>query len=61
MSEELKPCPFCGGEDIYLKEVDLDFAFSTYYHVRCLTCNCNLDSIQNTSKSKAIEAWNRRV
>ena len=50
MSEELKPCPFCGGE--------AEIFESAICQIRC--SNCNARSCWNT-KDKAIEAWNRRA
>lgn len=66
MSENLKPCPFCGGQALLL--------FHTHYSgrkswiVRCenkcaVTCG-HVDEKGKwhpTPKSKAIETWNRRA
>lgn len=58
MSEELKPCPFCGGEAY------ITFLYKTPY------INCNHSKkcfakpstwmISNKSITKQIKAWNRR-
>jgi Lar family restriction alleviation protein len=41
MSEELKPCPFCGGKAEFAvsknESSDLDVEFKFY--IRCLACN----------------------
>lgn len=52
VNEELKPCPFCGGE-AYLREA-LSFSL-----VQCLSCRANAEMC-GTNK-EAIAAWNRRV
>lgn len=54
MSEELKPCPFCGGEDV--------IAFWTHDKTRYVTCDgCgNMTSDWETEK-EARERWNRRA
>jgi Lar family restriction alleviation protein len=70
---KLKPCPFCGGENI-------DFSMKTTnsgYHATmyCRKCHCygarvlvhpterTWDGIRRNAsyKGKAIEAWNRRA
>ena len=67
MSEkvELKPCPFCGGQNIeVLKEKqDLDDLSFPFY---AFVCNCNKGGCGASSGyyptlEKAIEAWNRRT
>lgn len=55
---ELKPCPFCGGEGCVQEHV-----FSGYtstFGVVCLDCCCETRQFYD-SKEDAIEAWNRRV
>ena len=52
--EELKPCPFCGGEG-----ASHQTALSGRFHVFCLACDaegpwCNMEA-------EAIAAWNRRT
>ena len=60
---ELKPCPFCGGEIIDVCEEGKLFGKSaysrTYIFVRCRKC-CARIGVHGT-KPKAIEAWNRRA
>ena len=52
MSEELKPCPFCGGEArlIHLNDVNK--------YVECV--DCNAESALYDRRIQAIEAWNNR-
>jgi Lar family restriction alleviation protein len=50
MSEKLKPCPFCGGNNLSVKGV-------TVYWVECNDCNA-ASSVHKTEE-EAIEAWNR--
>jgi Lar family restriction alleviation protein len=52
MENELKPCPFCGGEAT-LKEIKGRWA------VYCLS-GCAGTQIFN-EKQKPVEAWNRRT
>lgn len=54
--DNLKPCPFCGGE----AEVNhYNHVIEWMYEVRCPYCGCGTDG--NKAEYGAIEAWNRRV
>ena len=53
MSEELKPCPHCGGE------AEARDGSSTMPYIRCKSCGCRTGSSWNVDKLKA--AWNRRA
>ena len=54
--EDLKRCPFCGGEPT----VDRELLSSHWvYQVRCTQCFGSGPRIN--VKAKAIEAWNRRT
>jgi Lar family restriction alleviation protein len=52
MSNELKPCPFCGGK------ADIDAPASIERLVYCKGCYA---SIAEDATPKAIAAWNRRA
>lgn len=36
MSEELKPCPFCGSTDVECSQDD----YCDYWSVTCIKCDC---------------------
>lgn len=71
MSEELKPCPFCGGKAI-IKAVDKNYGFTIW--CQCKECYARtdgycpntdnedktIDSIESC-KVRAVERWNRRA
>ena len=68
MQTELKPCPFCGGEAILIK----DFKEGEALHhpsvvVKCDTCGCNTGHYivgcygMGATMRDVINAWNRRV
>lgn len=62
--DELKPCPFCGGE----AELITEHFFSTGRYgsqVRCAKCHSwgagpKMDRKVETQRAKAAEAWNAR-
>ena len=59
MSDDLKPCPFCGGK--------ADIIYMNMFGIYRITCNncwlCVEDSFAPTrvSKDTLIAWWNRRV
>ena len=53
MSEKLKPCPFCGSEDVELKR------YGKLFGVECNHCYQPSWSYY-TTKRKALEKWNSR-
>ena len=73
--EELKPCPFCGGEAEICSAFENKF-LGKYWYVRCKTCYSRGSDIYESGKElepnqeyeaikgawdKAIKAWNRRA
>lgn len=70
MSEELRPCPFCGGEP-KLKAVMKSYGLTIWCACKCGARTegfCpNTSNEDNTMKNiersteKAIKAWNRRA
>ena len=60
MSAQLKPCPFCGSDDIEIRQPIQD---SWMFHchqchaaVQFLTCDC-----WGSTNHAAVLAWNRRA
>lgn len=57
MTNELKPCPFCGSEVAVRYEPNCDL-----YYVHCYACGAETgDSGLYRKEDKAIEAWNTRA
>jgi len=54
MNDELKRCPFCGGE-AKLCEVNSN------HWVNCVNLECDGATICCRNKEEAIAAWNKRV
>lgn len=74
MSEELKRCPFCGGEAI-IKTQKCDFGISGTT-IRCTKCSAHIYTLDEQAvalgnciknipvenhRELAIKAWNKRV
>ena len=56
MPNELKPCPFCGGEAKIVFSIHAGF-----YMIVCECCGAIVSFKGNESKSKVRFAWNRRA
>ena len=67
MSDELKPCPFCGSLKINIIE-EFSITDHVIYHTECCYCSVSLynqKGINTTacgfpSKKRALKAWNTR-
>lgn len=71
MREELKPCPFCGGEAV-IKAFNKNYGFTIW--CQCQKCgartegycpntnneDATIDNIENC-KNRSLEQWNRRA
>ncbi len=57
LSDKLKPCPFCGGEEILQGLSEVEEGRYWYYRY-CLACHSKTNS--QVTKAKAIKAWNTR-
>ena len=55
--EELKPCPFCGSEDIQHSYGQIDGNVRGYT-ILCRDCGYHVEDCEDES---AVEKWNRRV
>lgn len=64
MTNELKPCPFCGGEAEYFELSWTTTAFGghkyavPFWQIRCKDCRATLGDFE--TKQDAIKAWNTR-
>jgi Lar family restriction alleviation protein len=52
MSNDLKPCPFCGSKAVYFDE-----SLVGYHHVECHVCPA---SVSGETQVHATTAWNTR-
>ena len=59
MSEELKPCPFCGGEADLINN---DYVYEKWF-AGCHNGKCPVqpETYIHGTKDEAINAWNRRA
>ena len=59
---ELKPCPFCGSEDVKLRHYKVNGC--DWWYVTCNQCRIAIDPMfwnNYVSREEAIEIWNKRV
>lgn len=75
MDEELKPCPFCGGEvNVYVRDGDnnsaIIFGSAKMVRIKCPDCFCDIQVNENCFEDVitfdemldyAIEQWNTRA
>ena len=54
MDKALKPCPFCGSEELDIWQNDVD-----NYFVVCIGCGAS--GRDERRVEKAVEVWNRRL
>ena len=59
--EELKPCPFCGGEAVIREWYIRGTANRKHYRVECKNCGARCTAWEYNRINKAIAAWNRRA
>lgn len=64
MTEELKPCPFCGGEASLIYWNNITPAQVQHYQVAAAChknrCKCAPRTAYETSEKSATKAWNQR-
>jgi Lar family restriction alleviation protein len=59
---KLKSCPFCGSEQIEIRETESGIAgLSGEFFVQCWGKECHSIGGAADSKTKAARIWNRRV
>lgn len=60
--DELKPCPFCGGEaEVQKAKSTSYFGRKLPYKVKCKRCHCALAYQFFGTEKDATKAWNRRA
>lgn len=65
MMDELKPCPFCGGDGKIVTGVTSGVPRRATAYVKCVECGASAGLFYDFAADgsfvfKAIEAWNRR-
>lgn len=54
---ELKPCPFCGSDNVFL--IDIAYGGGITHLVKCANCE-TYGPRWNKSDEEGIKAWNKR-
>lgn len=60
MSYGLKPCPFCGSEEVYVEEYE-HHPGAVRWRVLCAGCMAGIDTGTRQSAGAAVPDWNRRA
>ena len=59
MSKKLKPCPFCGSEDVVVNSIGADTPEITEeYYVECVNCGSQTKLVD--TPELAVKWWNTR-
>lgn len=58
--DELKPCPMCGGTDLYSERDDDSRAFGECWKVECARADCGC-KVSGLTTTDALFRWNRRT
>lgn len=63
MADELKPCPFCGGQPIMRREEPMlpNGQRDSLYYVECEARECQVRTLSWYPERAAIQSWNRRA
>ena len=70
MLGELKPCPFCGGNTLYMGDFDGPLIDGMTVYVRCILCGANIEGEAahpdqkirtRTAIEDVTEKWNARA
>ena len=56
MSEKLKPCPFCGSDDL-----EMEGSIMSSYYVRCRKCGAGGGVMFPDNEENAVKMWNARA
>lgn len=59
MSEELKPCPFCGSEN--LRQGTVGYSCGIDIYIKCVDCCGKMQLCEEYGEKQLIKAWNRRA
>lgn len=61
---ELRPCPFCGNQNLLLRNIEYD---KTLWIISCKTCQSEFTvsrwmyGEKKDNRDRLIETWNRRI
>ena len=70
MTSELKPCPFCGSDNVFVQCMVYMLEGYKRHYVECYDCGADVGVIKNPNgtfgafyetKQQAIDAWNQRA
>jgi Lar family restriction alleviation protein len=59
--DKLKPCPFCGSDDVILRIREAAWVECNACHGKGAFVTFSREMIQKACGEKAVELWNRRA
>ena len=60
MINQLKPCPFCGSDDVEVYDRDCRLTEKAWgFRAHCV--GCGIDGPEHNSEAEAIDLWNTRT
>jgi len=59
MNNKLKSCPFCGSNDVELRDDDTGIVWEHAFQVMCW--ECGVRTLYTQTQEKAVKMWNRRA
>ena len=62
-NENPQPCPFCGGDDIYVEPDERGSGGQHVlpYHIGCPRCALDMTALSADTEAEAVALWNRRA
>ena len=61
MTDKLKSCPFCGGNNIGVTYVETYSVDSSYETFGCKSCGIGIDQYDAKSPQQELNEWNKRT
>lgn len=59
MEKNLKPCPFCGSENIRIGS--RPYSFGTDIYIKCNICQAKIQICEEYGEEELEKRWNRRT
>lgn len=61
MDEKLKPCPFCGSDEVHIRVLRNEKYEEIGAQIECYGCLSIYGQAEACCQEELVEAWNRRA